>query len=63
MVKYSDIFMKPRVAYICEVLRQVAMISQQDGAVAVLDHDMLPFIEARWKTLPKELQSLESLLK
>lgn len=27
MVKHSDVFMKPRVAYICEVLRQTAMVS------------------------------------
>lgn len=46
MVKFSDIFIKPRVAYICEVLRQVATVSQKDGTVAVFDHDLLPYIEA-----------------
>lgn len=62
-IAHKDIFIKPRVAYMTEVLRQVAMVSQKDGAVAVFDSDLLPFIEAQWRALPKELQSLESLLK
>ena len=63
MVKHSDVFMKPRVAYICEVLRQAAMVSQPNGTVAVFDHDMLPYIEQQWRILPRSLQSLEGLQK
>lgn len=48
MVKYSDVFMKPRVAYMCEVLRQLAESSPEAGTVAVVDHDLLPFIEQYW---------------
>ena len=48
MVKHHDVFMKPRVAYIVEVLRQLAMISSDKGTVAIVDHDMLPFIEDQW---------------
>jgi hypothetical protein len=55
MVKNSDIFLKPRIAYICEVLRQVATVSQKDGTVAVFDHDSLPYIEAEWRQLPRDL--------
>ena len=60
MVKYSDIFMKPRAGYMAEVLRQLAKISPESGAVAVVDHEMLPFIEHAWQNdLPKELRPLE----
>ena len=45
MVKHHDVFMKPRVTYIVEVLRQLAMVSTDAGTVAVVDHDLLPFIE------------------
>ena len=63
MVKYSDIFMKPRVNYMTEVLRQLASISGESGTVAVVEHDLLPFIEQAWqKDLPRELRSLSSLL-
>ena len=69
MVKHSDVFMKPRVAYMTEVLRQLAQISVPTddgsgsrGTVAVVEHDLLPFIEGAWeKDLPRELRSLESL--
>ena len=64
MVKHHDVFMKPRVAYIVEVLRQLAVVSADQGTVAVVDHDMLPFIEDAWqKSLPKTMRSLESMLK
>ena len=64
MVKHHDVFMKPRVTYIVEVLRQLAMVSTDAGTVAVVDHDLLPFIEDQWsKNLPKKMRSLESLLK
>lgn len=39
------------------------MISQKNGTVAILDHEMLPFIETEWKTLSRNLKSLESLQK
>ena len=63
MVKHADVFMKPRVAYITEVLRQLAESSADSGMVAIVDHDLLPFIEHAWeKELPRELRSLSSLL-
>jgi len=63
MVKHADVFMKPRVAYITEVLRQLAQISNDEGCVAIVDHDMLPFIEEAWKKeLPRELRPLSGLL-
>ena len=61
-MKHADVFMKPRVNYIIEVLRQMAQSSPETGVVAVVDHDMLPFIEQAWQTdLPRELRSLDSL--
>ena len=64
MVKHHDVFMRPRVDYIVEVLRQLAMVSTDSGTVAVVDHDLLPFIEDAWsKNMPKKMRSLESLLK
>ena len=48
MVKYSEIFIRPRVLYMIEVLRQLAMVSPDKGTVAVVDHDLLPFIERAW---------------
>ena len=63
MVKYADVFMKPRVSYIIEVLRQLAEISVEKGCVAVVDHELLPFIEEAWKKeLPRELRPLGGLL-
>ena len=38
-------------------------MSQKDGTVAVFDQDLLPYIEAQWRQLPRQLQSLESLQK
>ena len=52
MVKHADIFMKPRVAYLTEVLRQLAQSSSssqhrqsQNCLVGVVEHDFLPFVE------------------
>ena len=46
-----------------EVLRQLAEISADKGCVAVVDHDLLPFIENAWKKeLPRKLRPLSSLL-
>ena len=64
MVKHADVFMKPRASYMAEVLRQLAEISADKGTVAVVDHEMLPFIEHAWQNdLPKKLRSLESMLR
>ena len=64
MVKHSDIFMQPRVAYITEVLRQLAEISADQGVVAIVDHDLLPFIENEWtNNLPRKLRSFDDLLR
>ena len=63
MVKHSEVFIKPRAKYMAEVLRQVAMVSQEKGTVAVVDLDMLPFIESAWRNdLPKEMQQLKKLI-
>ena len=55
IVKHHDVFIKPRAAYIAEVLRQCAMISQKDGTVAVFDHDLVHYIETAWTNLPRDL--------
>ena len=40
-----------------EVLRQLAHVSKK--VVAVVDHDLMPFIEDKWKYLGKNLKQLE----
>ena len=61
MIKYSDIFLNSRVTYISEVLRQMATSHQQ--TVAVVDHELIPFIEEEWSKLPQKPRALDSLLK
>jgi len=61
MVKYSDVFIAPRVKYICEVMRQMA--STSTTSVAVVESHLVPFVETEWRQLPLKLRSLESLLK
>ena len=64
MIKYSDVFVKPRVSYMVEVLRQLAQISSDHGTVAVVDHEILPFILKAWSTeLPQQIQTLPQVLK
>ena len=56
-VKYADQFLAPRISYITEVIRQLAEVSQARGTVAVVDHDLVPFIEQAWqKELTRELR-------
>ena len=63
LVKHADVLLKPRVSYITEVLRQLAEISADKGCVAVVDHDLLPFIEQAWKKeLPRKLRPLQGML-
>ena len=54
-------FVGPRVEYMCEALRQLAHGSRK--IVAVVDLDLLPFMEDKWKGLNKNLRSLESFYK
>lgn len=44
-----------------EALRQLAHVSRK--IVAIVDHDLLPFCEDKWKGLGKELVSLETFMK
>ena len=41
-----------------EGLRQLASISTK--IVAVVDHDMLPYLEEKWKKMPAKLRPLDS---
>ncbi|CDW77279.1 UNKNOWN [Stylonychia lemnae] len=50
------IFVKPRVEYMTETLRQLATFSKR--IVAVIDQDLLPSIEDEWKNLKKDLKPL-----
>lgn len=61
-VKYADQFLAPRISYITEVIRQLAEVSQARGTVAVVDHDLVPFIEQAWqKELTRDLKPLRTL--
>lgn len=60
-LKYKEIFVDPRVNYMTEILRQLAHVSRR--IVAVVDHDLLPYIEDKWKGLRKKLTNLEFYMK
>eukprot|EP00347_Sterkiella_histriomuscorum_P019331 403342056 len=57
----QDILIKPRVDYMIEILRQTAHANR--SVVAVVDHDLMPYIEEAWKNMRKELRPLESFYK
>ena len=38
------------------------MVSTDRGTVAVVDHELLPFIEAQWQKLPKKMRPLADLI-
>lgn len=60
-LKHKDIFVDPRVDYMTEVLRQQAHTNKR--IVALVDLDLLPFIEDKWRSLPKSLRALDHFLK
>ena len=43
-----------------EVLRQLSMTYKQ--IVAIVDVDLLPYLEDSWKYLPKEMRAIERLI-
>jgi hypothetical protein len=60
-LKYKEIFVLPRVNYMVEVLRQLAMTHKR--VVAVVDTDLLPFIEDGWMKMGRDVRPLKELLK
>ena len=55
-----ELFLKPRVSYITEVLRQSCYISQT--TVAIVDRNMVEAIEDEWKTLGRDMVKLQECL-
>jgi pheromone shutdown protein TraB len=57
---HKDIFIDPRTSYMAELLRQTA--SSHKRVVAVIEHDLLPYVEDKWKSLDKRLKPISSFL-
>lgn len=57
---HGKVLVEPRVAYMGELLRQVAHVSKR--VVAIVDDALIPHLEDKWLKTPKQLHSLESLL-